>query len=84
MKLYRLMKVSPDGLPQVGEKFGMLGVRPRDPANPKKRFDVPAAAPTDLVQPGDGLSVNADPTVLRPPAPEFVLWSINDAEITGE
>ncbi|VTU00636.1 unnamed protein product [Gemmataceae bacterium] len=77
MKIYRLMKVAPDGLPLVGTKFGMLGVRPRDPANPKKRFDVPAAAPADPVQPGSGgLSVNTDPAALKPPDDEFVLWEV--------
>ncbi len=82
MRLYRLMKVADDGLPAVGTKFGMLGVRPRDPANPKKRFDVPAAAPTDTVRPGDGgLSVNTDATALKPPDDEFVLWEIDSTAL---
>src|SRR5436309_1787805 len=55
-----MMKAAADGLPEVGTKFGMLGVRPKDPANPKKRFDVSAAAPTDTVSPGEGMSVDAE------------------------
>ena len=83
MKLYRFMKAAADGLPEVGTKFGMLGVRPRDPAKPKKRFDVPAADPADPVRPGDGgLSVYADPAGLRPPDDEFLLWEM-DADSLG-
>ena len=78
MKVYRVMKAAADGLPEVGTRFGQLGVRPKDPANAKRRFDVPAAAATDPVAPGDGgLSVNADPTAVRPPDDDFVLWAID-------
>ena len=81
MKLYRLMKAADDGLPEVGTKFGMLGVRPRDPAKPKKRYDVPAVAPTDSVRPGDGMSVNSDPNELKAPDDEFLLWAIDDSNL---
>lgn len=82
MKIYRLMKADKDGLPEVGSKFGMLGVRPKDPSNPKKRFDVPVSAPTDVIQPGmGGLSVNTDATKLKPPDDEFLLWEIDSDEL---
>jgi hypothetical protein len=76
-----MMKADDDGKPAVGTKFGMLGVRPRDPRNLKKRFDVPATAPTDIVPPGDGMSVNADRFALKPPDDEFLLWVIEDADL---
>jgi hypothetical protein len=81
VKLYRIMKAAADGLPEVGTKFGMLGVRPRDPTNPKRRFDVRATASTDIVSPGDGMSVNADPAALIPPDDEFLVWVIDEADI---
>ena len=85
MKLDRLMKAAANGLPEVGTKFGMLGVRPRDRANPKRRFDVPATAPTDIVQPGGGgLSVNADANALKPPDDEFLLWEIDSPDLGPE
>jgi hypothetical protein len=84
VKLYRMMKAAADGLPEVGTKFGMLGVRPKDPTNPKKRFDVPATAPTDPVSPGDGMSVNADPAALKPPDDEFLLWVIEAADLGSD
>ena len=81
MKLYRLMIAADDGLPEVGTKFGMLGVRPKDPSNRRKRFDVPATAPTDTVRPGDGLSVNLDPAAVKPPDDEFLLWAIEETDL---
>ena len=82
MKVYRVMKVAADGLPEVGNRFGQLGVRPKDPANAKKRFDVAASGPTDAVHPGDGgMSVNADPNAVRPPDDEFVLWEIDSNDL---
>ena len=67
MKLYRVMKVAPDGKPLVGKRRNMLGVRPTDPANtdPSRRFDVAAVNDTDLVHPGKGLSTSPDPDSLR-------------------
>lgn len=67
MKLYRVMKLAPDGKPLVGKKRNMLGVRPTDPTNrnPKAVFDVPAVNDTDMVAPGKGLSTSLDPTNLR-------------------
>jgi len=78
------MMADDDGLPLVGVKFGMLGVRPKDPVNPKKRFDVSASKPTDTVHPGDGISVNTDPTAIKPPDDEFLLWVIEDGELGSE
>ena len=68
MKLYRVMKVAPDGKPEVGTSGSMLGVRPRDPnnANPKAVFDVSAANDVDPVLPGEGLSTSPDPTSRQP------------------
>lgn len=67
MKLYRTMKVAPDGKPLVGQKRNMLGVRPTDPnnRNAKAVFDVPAVSDTDAVSPGKGMSTSLDPGKLR-------------------
>ncbi len=67
MKLYRTMKVAPDGKPLVGKKRNMLGVRPTDPnnRNPKAVFDVPAVNDNDIVPLGKGLSTSLDPLILR-------------------
>ncbi|MBA4189681.1 MAG: hypothetical protein C0467_16980 [Planctomycetaceae bacterium] len=83
MKLYRLMKAADDGLPAIGTKFGMLGVRPKDAGNSKKRFDVPVSSPDDIVQPGmGGLSVNSDPNALKAPDDEFHLWVIESEQLS--
>jgi hypothetical protein len=84
MKLYRLMKAASDGRPEVGTRFGMLGVRPRDPRNPRKRFDVRASVATDIVHPGEGLSVNTNQNALRPPDDEFLIWEIEDSELGND
>jgi hypothetical protein len=67
VKLYRVMKVDADGKPRVGTKSYMLGVRPTDPNNTdhRRRFDVKAVNPTDLVAAGEGLSASLDPTALQ-------------------
>lgn len=84
MKLYRVMKVAADGKPLLGSGAMMLGVRPRDPALPNKRFDVPAVTAADTVRPGDGgLSCFSDrgavKITVRPGAME--LWSIDSAQL---
>lgn len=58
MKLYRVMKLDADGKPLVGTRGYMLGVRPTDPNNkdPKRRSDVAAVNPGELVHLGEGLS----------------------------
>lgn len=85
MKIYRLMKVAQDGMPVVGDRFGQLGVRPKDQLKPNKRFDVSATLPTDTVIPGGGgMSVNADPTLLQSNEKELVLWEIDDSELGPE
>jgi hypothetical protein len=84
MKFYRMMRAADDGLPQVGDTFARLGVRPNRPG---QKYDVPAAGPTDPVRPGDGgLSVFAGPpddlpAHLKPPAARFPLWEIDDADL---
>lgn len=85
MKIYRLMKVDKDGLPIVGDRFGQLGVRPKDPLKPNKRYDVTATTPTDAVLPGEGgMSVNADPTELQSNEKELVVWEIDDSDLGPE
>jgi hypothetical protein len=77
MKLYRRMRADTDGKPLVGDRFGMLGVRPKGRAG---RSDVDAAAPTDVVRASarKGKSVNADVSnVPRPAGDEFVLWVLD-------
>lgn len=77
MKLFRLMKVDADGKPLVGSGSMMLGVRPTDPAQPNKRFDVPAVLGVDAVHPGDGgLSCYTDPAAIRIQPRNAALWSI--------
>ena len=67
VKLYRVMKVDPDGKPLVGTRRNMLGVRPTDPNNttPNRRFDVTATNDADLVVPGEGLSTSLSMNNLR-------------------
>jgi hypothetical protein len=74
VKLYRAMKVGPDGLPQIGTRRNMLGVRPTDPNNkdPRRRFDVSAINDTDTVSPGEGLSTSLDPGTIRASSGEAV------------
>ncbi len=82
MKLFRLMKVDGDGKPLVGTASMRLGVRPTDPANPKKRADVAAVITTDPVLPhGGGLSCYTDPDEIRIKFNELSLWSIDTAEL---
>lgn len=65
MKLYRAMKPSEDGLPEVGRSARKLGVRtPREAANP----DVPAKADDEIIRPGTGgMSVAPDEPANLPP-----------------
>jgi hypothetical protein len=69
VRIYRAMTPDADGLPQIGQSARQLGVRPlgRIPHN-----DVSAAAPGDIVNPGEGMSAAPhDPANLgknrRPP-----------------
>lgn len=82
MKLYRLMKTGPaDGKPRVGTGSMMLGVRPSDPAA-NKSGDVPAAAGTDLVRPGDGgLSCFDSPAAITIPSGKLSVWSIETDDL---
>jgi len=85
VKLYRLMKLSADGKPLVGNGSMMLGVRPTDPTQPKRRADVPAVVGTDFVQPGvGGLSCYTDPTAISIRPRKTVLWSIDSAALPME
>lgn len=82
-QLFRGMKESSGGLPEVGASSRTLGVRPR--------FDVLAGNPGDIVQPGQGgLSISPhDPMNLprhrRPPDLQGVgkdpVWCIEDTEL---
>jgi hypothetical protein len=79
-----MMKEADDGLPEVGDRFGMLGVRP---TRSGRRGDVPASVPSDLVRPGGGgLSVFEGPPTnlppqMRPPIAQHPLWEIDDADL---
>jgi len=85
VKLYRTMKIAPDGKPLVGKKRNMLGVRPTDPTNrnAKAVFDVPAINDTDAVSPGKGLSTSLDPAILRVD-PGEAIFVIDTADIDPE
>jgi hypothetical protein len=84
VKLYRMMKAAADGLPDPGEAFARLGVRPHQPP---RRGDVRATDPADLVRPGDGgMSVAADspnnlPARMRPPLAQYPVWEIDTADL---
>lgn len=86
MKLYRVMKVGPDGNPLVGTRRNMLGVRPTDPNNTQRgrKFDVSAVAGTDSVLPGasEGLSVSTNPAHLLV-GPGEALWEIDSDVLRG-
>ena len=83
MKFYRKFRVAANGKPIVGTLFGMLGVRPADPTNPKKRFDVTAVAGSDVVRPGGGgLSVYTDPAGIRIQAADLFLFAIDTANLS--
>ncbi|MCE9567599.1 MAG: hypothetical protein K8U57_36830 [Planctomycetes bacterium] len=85
MKLYRLMKADADGKPLVGDGSMMLGVRPTDPTQPKKRADVPAVIGTDVVHPGGGgLSCYTDPSAIKIQSDKLILWSIDTDELPSE
>lgn len=75
MKLYRKMFSDTDGKPLAGDGRNALGVRPFDPNKPKKRCDVRAVNPTDLVTPGEGLSCYDDPSEI-PAVVEGEMWVI--------
>ena len=80
MKLYRKMTADHDGKPAVGDGRNMLGVRPADPANPKKIRDVVAAVGTDLVKPGKGMSVYNNPDEI-PVHVSGVMWAIESDDL---
>jgi hypothetical protein len=84
VKLYRMMKAAADGMPETGDTFAKLGIRP---ARPGRRGDILASDPVDVVRPGKGgMSVAADavddlPTHMRPPRAQFPIWEIDTAEL---
>jgi hypothetical protein len=84
VKLYRVMKVSADGLPVIGTRRNMFGVRPTDPTNTQRgrKFDVPAVVGSDPVVPGanTGLSVSTEPGVLLA-GPGEVVWEIETDDL---
>jgi len=82
VNLYRKFRVAADGKPDVGNRSCMLGVRPADPSNPRKYFDVPAAGGTDVVVPGGGgLSVYTDPAGIRLHAADLYLFVLDAADL---
>ena len=76
VELYRKMEVSDDGKPAIGNEPCMLGVRLKDPTNPKRVKDVDATVGTDPVRPGKGLSVDTTAGNI-PPTLAGVLWVID-------
>lgn len=84
MKLYRMMKAAADGMPEAGNTFAKLGVRPTIVS---RGGDVRATNPTDLVRPGEGgMSVAADspdnlPGLMRPSARKHPVWEIDTADL---
>jgi hypothetical protein len=82
VKLYRVMKADADGKPLVGDGSMMLGVRPFDPSTPHRRFDVPATAGSDAVNPGEGgLSCYTDPASITVRGAKLILWSIETDDV---
>lgn len=81
------MKIDPtDGMPLVGTRRNMLGVRPTDPTNtnPKRRFDVEAVLDSDPIQPGTekGLSVSSDLAKIAGHAQnDEAVWEIDTVEL---
>jgi hypothetical protein len=85
VKLYRKFKLDADGKPKVGTKFGMLGVRPRDPNKPNKYHDVSAAQGSDQVRTkGGGLSVFEDPTAIQIHDDDLILCAIDTEDLPKE
>src|SRR5688572_15018075 len=78
------MKLDVDGKPLVGTKGYMLGVRPTDPTNTnrRRRADVAAVHPTDIVSPGEGLSTSTDPNILKVRSGEG-LFEMDAADLVG-
>lgn len=85
MKLYRVFRIDTDGKPRVGHLSCMLGVRPADPTNPRRYFDVRAAVGTDPVVPGSGgLSVYSDPAAIRLRAANLFLFEMESDDLPGD
>jgi hypothetical protein len=85
VKLYRMFRLDADNKPLVGTQFGMLGVRPRDPANPRRKFDVKASTGSDTVQPHTGgLSVFTDPTAIHLQSADMVLCELESDDLPAE
>lgn len=88
MKLYRSMKVAPDGLPEVGPTARTLGVRRGDQA---PNNDVQAVLPSDAAPPrmgGMSVAPNGPTNLPRPRRPaEFggigkdPVWEIDTADL---
>lgn len=83
MKLYRVMKVDVDGKPLVGSGSMLLGLRPTDPSQPYRHFDVPAISGQDVVHPGEGgLSCYEDPAAITIQLnKKLILWSIETNDL---
>jgi hypothetical protein len=78
------MKAARDGLPEVGDTFAKLGVRPTIVG---RQGDVSATNPSDLVRPGEGgMAVAADspsnlPKHKRSPAAKHPVWEIDSRDL---
>ena len=83
MKLYRKMEIAGDQLPVLGTGSNMLGVRPRDPAFPKKIKDVDAVNGSDPVTPGKGMSAFDSPGEI-PSQVRGVMWEIDTDDLPVE
>ena len=80
MKLYRKMFSDTDAKPVVGDGRNALGVRP---FAPKQRYDVKAVNPTDLVKPGEGLSVYDHPGQI-PVVVQGEMWVLDTDDLPKE
>lgn len=80
-----MFRLDADGKPLVGVEFGMLGVRPKDPANPRRKFDVKVSAGSDTIQPHEGgLSVFTDPNAIRLQSAGMVLCELESGDLPAE
>lgn len=83
MKLYRKMFADTDGKPAVGDGRNMLGVRPRNPSQPRQARDVNAVVGTDNVLPGEGLSAYTDSGEI-PPQVQGEMWVIETDDLPAD
>jgi hypothetical protein len=83
VKLYRKMLADVDGKPLTGDDRDMLGVRPKNPAQPRQGADVKATSGAEKVYPGEGLSAFTDPGRI-PPQVQGEMWVIETDDLPPE